>query len=111
MSNFESARDLIRQSIQRCFGRAMVVLTPQGQQIEVIGYIRSHEKGVNQVRLLVTDSELPECCTLLYCDKRYRLVFDAAVKSRRSTSQLMREYVMVLDTQGAQHGWSEFQPI
>ncbi|GEM77183.1 hypothetical protein [Vibrio sagamiensis] len=108
MTEFESAQGLIRQSIQRCFGRAMVVVTPQGQEIEVIGYIRSYEKGVNQVHLLATDSELPECCTLLYRDKHYKLVFDAAVKSPRSTSQLMREYVMVLDTRGTKHQWSEF---
>jgi hypothetical protein len=108
MSEFESARRLIRQSIQRCFGRPLFVMTPQGEQIEVIGYIRSHEKGVNQVHLLATDSELPESCTLLYRDKRYRLVFDTAAKSPNGTSQIMREYVLVLDTQGAQHEWSEF---
>ena len=108
MSGFESARGLIRQSIQRCFGRSIVVMTPQGKQIEVNGYIRRHEKGVNQVQLLATDTKLPESCTLLYRDKRYRLVFDAAAKSPHATSQLMREYVMVLDTQGAKHEWSEF---
>lgn len=108
MSGFESARGLIRQSIQRCFGRSIVVMTPQGQPIEVIGYIRRHEKGVNQVQLLATDAELPESCTLLYRDARYRLVFNAAAKSPHATSQLIREYVMVLDTQGAKHEWSEF---
>ena len=108
MSEFESAQGLIRQSIQRCFGHSMVVITPQGQQIEVMGYIRNHEKGVNQVHLLATDSELPESCTLLYREKRYRLVFDAPAKSPSATSQLMREYVMMLDTQEAQNGWSEF---
>ena len=108
MSEFESARRLIRESIQRCFGRPLFVMTPQGKQNEMNGYIRSHEKGVNQVHLLATDFELPESCTLLYRDKRYRLVFDAAAKSPNATSQLMREYVLVLDTQGAKHEWSEF---
>ncbi|AUI88155.1 hypothetical protein BS333_17500 [Vibrio azureus] len=108
MSVFVAARDLIRQSIQRCFGRSMEVMTRQGQPLEVVGYLRRHEKGVNQVHLLLTDSTLPEGCILHYQGERYRLVFHAAAGNPSATSQLMREYVMVSDSQRAQHEWSEF---
>lgn len=108
MSAFESARALVRDSIRTCFGKPMFVMTPQGKQIEIVGYVRNREKETNQVHLLETDAQLPERCTMLYRDKRYMLVFNAPAKGFGSDSQIMREYVMTLAEAGAKNEWSEF---
>ncbi|HFQ4959207.1 TPA: hypothetical protein ACGUPM_002660 [Vibrio vulnificus] len=107
-SRFESARELLRASIADCFGQSLYVMTRQGDQKPITGYVRRDEKGTRQVLLLQTDAELPEGCTTVYGDKRYQLVFKAPVKVNGTDSQIMREYVLVQEGSGASREWSEF---
>ncbi|PSW14780.1 hypothetical protein C9I98_21585 [Photobacterium sanctipauli] len=108
-SQFEGARELVRASLQSCFGRPIVVMLSDGSQRTVQGYIKSTELNGNKVKRLLTDAELPPLASLMDEGKRYVLAHSNALDmGRDGDSQITREYLMSLESAGAKHGWSEF---
>ena len=84
-------------------------MMPDGNQQTVQGYIKVTESAGNKVKRLLTDAVLPPKASLMDENKRYVLVFsEASGTARNGDSQIMREYLMNLESAGANHGWSEF---
>lgn len=108
-SLFDSARGLLRASIADCFGYSINIITPQGDQRQIIGYIKHAKRGEHLVYRLITDERLPEDCATTHFGDDYVLVYDLPVKGTGTDSQISREYAMIQKSSSQRHdGWSEY---
>ncbi|WED23072.1 hypothetical protein L3Q72_06675 [Vibrio sp. JC009] len=105
---FESARELLRASIADCFGYPITVTTAEGDPREINGYIRESKEENHTIYRLISDSSLPEGCTLTHKGRRYFLTYEAPLRDSGSDSQIAREYTMALVAEGKSDGWSEY---
>lgn len=108
-SRFDYARGLLRASIADCFGRSIVVTTPEGAEQEINGYIRSAKRGNHTLYRLISNETLPEQCSTVHEGMPYLLVYEQPIKGNGTDSQISNEFVLMPQGEGAnKNAWSEF---
>ncbi|MFM2477374.1 hypothetical protein [Celerinatantimonas sp. MCCC 1A17872] len=108
-SAFEAARDEMRQALLRIFAMPMAVLWPDATTHTIDGYLRTKEINAVNVRRLLTDAVVPAQSVMLVDGVRYVLSYNSPQPSKGERgSQIVREYILMPETSGGGHGWSEF---
>ncbi|CAG9001777.1 MAG: hypothetical protein CENE_03804 [Candidatus Celerinatantimonas neptuna] len=108
-SAYEIACSELRASLMACFGQGILLQLVDGSTQSITGYVKTSEVGGHTVKRLLTDANVPVKSSLLVDGVRYVLTFNGPQKSKGGhASGLIREYVLMLESSGEGHGWSEY---
>ena len=111
MSDYALACDDLKTEILAAFGNTEVVTLPDGNTIEVQAYVKKAEQDGHRIYTFYTDAQLPPMSQVQHLGSSFVLVHNKPTQGRsRSSSQLIREYVMNPEIQAGskQNEWSEF---
>lgn len=110
MSDFEQARDDLREQILSTFGYLMEVTDPEGVSRSITASVKAKERDGVTVHTLITDVVLIPLSIVVYHHQTYTITSGAPAQGRNTSqqSQIIREYPMNLKQAGEQNGWSEY---